>query len=125
MLRHLLSGLLLTLVLGLMMGCGRTIGRVEKTVPNGDVAAGYDAIIAYGCGACHTISGIPRADSYVGPPLNQFGQRHYIAGNLPNTADNLIHWLQNPQSVEPGTAMPDMNVTAADARNMAAYLYSQ
>jgi hypothetical protein len=30
----------------------------------------------------------------------------------------------NPQAVEPGTAMPDLNVTEGDAINMAAYLFS-
>lgn len=123
--RQLPLGLILLLVLGLIIGCRHTLGHVEKTVPNGDISAGRDAIIAYGCGACHMIPGVPNANSYVGPPLNQFEQRHYIAGNLPNTADNLIYWIQNPQSVEPGTGMPDMSVTETDARNISAYLYSQ
>jgi cytochrome c len=100
-------------------------GYVEKTVPGGDIEAGREAIIAYGCGSCHTISGIPEANAYVGPPLNEYERRHYIAGNLPNTADNLIFWIQFPQSVEPGTAMPNMGVSETDARNIAAYLYSQ
>jgi cytochrome c1 len=30
----------------------------------------------------------------------------------------------NPQSVEPGTAMPNLNVNEAAARDMAAYLYT-
>jgi cytochrome c len=119
------KGLLCVVLLLLVAGCRRELGYVEKTVPNGDAAAGYDAIVAHGCGACHTISGIPNAVSFVGPPLNQYEQRHYIAGNLPNTADNLIEWILNPQVVEPGTAMPNLNVTEIDARNIAAYLYSQ
>lgn len=106
-------------------GCGRQIGAVEKHVQNGDPTAGHTAIINYGCGACHVIPGVPNADAYVGPPLNRFEQRHYIAGNLPNTAENLIYWIRYPQSVEPGTAMPDLHVTEEDARNIAAYLYGQ
>lgn len=113
------------LMLLLLVGCARELGRVEKTVLNGNEAAGRDAIIAYGCGSCHTIPGIPNANTYVGPPLNEYEQRHYIAGNLPNTAENLIYWIQYPQTVEPGTAMPNLNVTDADARNIAAYLYGQ
>lgn len=101
------------------------LGRVQKIVPDGDAAAGREAILQYGCSACHMIPGIPNATSYVGPPLNQYEYRHYIAGNMPNTPENLIYWIRFPQSVEPGTAMPDLGVTEEDARNIAAYLYTQ
>jgi cytochrome c len=116
---------MLILVMLLAAGCRRDVGHVVKAVTAGDAAAGRDAIVVYGCGACHMIEGIPDANAYVGPPLVQYEQRHYIAGNLPNSADNLIMWLQFPQTIEPGTAMPNMGVTEQDARNIAAYLYSQ
>ncbi len=115
--------IILIVCLLLVAGCNRKVGAVEKTVAGGNSEAGRNALIAYSCGACHVIDGIPNAVSYVGPPLTEFGQRHYIAGNLPNTADNLIFWIQYPQAVEPGSAMPNLNVTDMDARNMAAYLY--
>jgi cytochrome c1 len=120
-----LKGLFCGLFVLLLAACQREIGHTEKFIPGGDVMAGREAIIAYGCGACHVIPGIPNAVAYVGPPLNEYEQRHYIAGNLPNTADNLVYWIQYPQSVEPGTAMPNLDVTEADARNIVAYLYSQ
>jgi cytochrome c len=60
----------------------------------------------------------------VGPPLTMFAQRAYIAGQLPNEPDNLIRWIQDPQTVEPGTAMPDLGVDTSTARDMAAYLYT-
>lgn len=60
----------------------------------------------------------------VGPPLTTFARRAYIAGQLPNQAENLIRWIQHPQAVEPGTAMPDLGVGPAVGRDMAAYLYS-
>jgi cytochrome c len=59
------------------------------------------------------------------PPLHRFYQRSFIAGRLPNTEDNLIRWIQDPQQVEPGTAMPDLGVTEDEARDIAAYLYQQ
>ncbi len=93
-------------------------------VPGGDVAQGALAIDSHGCGACHVIPGIPGADSHVGPPLTDWAQRQYIAGTLPNTPENLVRWIQNPQAIEPGTAMPNMAVSDADARDIAAYLYS-
>jgi cytochrome c1 len=111
------------LVILLLVGC-RDFNRVEKEVPGGDVEAGREALRAYGCSACHVIPGVATV-SHVGPPLEEYAERHYIAGNLPNTAENLVHWIQNPQAFEPGTAMPNLNVSENDARNMAAYLYSR
>lgn len=35
----------------------------------------------------------------------------------------MIAWLQHPQAIVPGNAMPDMGLSAAEARDMAAYLY--
>jgi cytochrome c1 len=60
----------------------------------------------------------------VGPPLNAWSERQYIAGNLQNQPDNLIAWIMNPQAIEPGTAMPNMNIDEQEARDIAAYLYT-
>lgn len=116
--RFLAVGLLL-----LLTGC-RQFNQVQKEVPGGDSKAGRVALRDYGCASCHKIPGVS-PQSYVGPPLDEFAQRHYIAGNMPNTTENLIRWIQNPQEIEPGTAMPSLNVSDVDALNMAAYLYSR
>ena len=50
------------------------------------------------------------------------GSRAMIAGRLPNTPANLQRWIENPPALAPGTDMPELGVTAADARDMAAYL---
>lgn len=84
--------------------------------------AAQEAIDTYGCGSCHTIPGIRGADGLVGPPLTRFHERAYIAGQLPNTPENLVHWIMNPQEVAPGTAMPDLEVVEEDARVIATYL---
>jgi cytochrome c2 len=36
----------------------------------------------------------------------------------------MITWLRSPQHFEPATAMPQMGVSEADARDIAAYLYT-
>jgi cytochrome c len=120
-----LKRLMMLLLIILLAGCLGEYPGVEKSVPEGNPEAGRTAIATYGCGSCHYIAGIREAVAYTGPPLIEFERRHYIAGNLPNTAENLIYWIQFPQLVEPGTAMPDLNVTETDARNIAAYLYNQ
>jgi cytochrome c1 len=110
------------LLLLLSAGCNRDFNLVEKSIPGGDAVAGRDAIIANGCATCHVIPGVAE-NAFVGPPLNKFAHRHYIAGNMPNTPENLVQWIRFPQSFEPGTAMPDMGIGEGDARNIAAYLY--
>ena len=51
-------------------------------------------------------------------------QSDVYAGVLPNTPENMLRWLQNPPVVDPLTAMPNVGVTEADARDMAGYLYT-
>jgi putative membrane protein len=95
-----------------------------QSVVGGDAARGKQKIETYGCGSCHVVPGIRTARGAVGPPLTAFGRRSFIAGELPNTSDSLIRWIENPQSVEPGTAMPNLGVGDRDARDIAAYLYT-
>jgi hypothetical protein len=80
-------------------------------------------IRSYGCGTCHLIPGIRDADGLVGPPLTKFADRVYVAGMLRNTPDNLERWLEHPQAIVPGNAMPDQDIDEAKARDIAAYLY--
>ena len=50
--------------------------------------------------------------------------RYYIAGYMANTPENLARWVASPQEVQPGNAMPDLGVTAEQAEDIAAYLYT-
>lgn len=115
----------LMLVLALATGCQQQADAADQTfMPGGNPERGAELIQAYGCVSCHTIPGIRGADALVGPPLTGWSQRVYIAGAVANTPDNLLRWLQDPQQIEPDTAMPDMGVTQQDARDMGAYLYT-
>lgn len=114
-----------TLMLLLLAGCrGQDDETARQLTGGGDATAGKVAIERYGCGACHEIPGIDGARGMVGPSLRDVADRSYLAGQLPNQSDNMIKWIRDPQTAEPGTAMPDMNVTQTDARNIAAYLYT-
>ena len=83
---------------------------------------GADLIVANGCGTCHAIPGIAGARGNVGPPLDHIGTRVFIAGMLRNTPDNMVAWLRNPQAIIPGNAMPNMNLSDAQARDITTYL---
>lgn len=93
-------------------------------VIGGDPQRGPELMVAYGCVACHTVPGVSGANGNVGPPLTRFGTRTYIAGVLRNSPSNLMRWIRDPQGVVPGNAMPNMGVTDAEARDIAAYLYT-
>jgi cytochrome c2 len=88
----------------------------------GNAAHGQDLIIRLGCGACHVIPGIADADGMVGPPLDHIASRGFLAGMLHNTPDNMVTWLRHPQQIVPGNAMPDLGLSEADGRDIAAYL---
>ncbi|WP_423141752.1 c-type cytochrome [Parablastomonas sp. CN1-191] len=80
--------------------------------------------IAANCGACHTVPGVGTARGKVGPSLAGIGSRQVIAGRLPNSRANMLHWITHAQSVEPGSVMPDIPLTPAQAGAVADYLYS-
>jgi cytochrome c len=112
------------LLVVLSSGCSSRVSREAAELTGGNPGRGAGAIGRYGCAACHMIPGIERADGQVGPPLNRIAMRQYLAGQLQNTPANMVRWIQHPQQVERGTAMPEMGVTDSDARDIAAYLYT-
>jgi cytochrome c len=110
------------------VGC-RGVGKASADtlqVPNGDPARGRAIVAggAYGCTGCHAIRGMGAPYGVVGPPLDGMASRAFIAGQLPNTPDVLVAFLQNPAALVPATAMPDVRLGLAQARDIAAYLYT-
>jgi cytochrome c2 len=91
----------------------------------GDPWRGESMFIPYGCGSCHALKNVRNAVGSVGPPLDGVALRVIIGGHLSNTPTNMQHWIRDPQQVSPGTAMPDLNVGAEDARDMTAFLYTR
>lgn len=107
---------------GLLAGCSESPPKLQ--VDGGEAGRGKAAIERYGCPACHTIPGIPGYGANVGPPLGKLASRAYVGGVLPNLPHNLVRWLQDPPAIAPRTVMPNLGVSEAEARDMAAYLYS-
>ena len=106
---------------GSIGACGAA--RIAAAAPaTGNPVLGRQALYQHACNACHMIPGVTGPATHVGPSLAGFAARANIAGVLPHTADNLERWLREPGAVKPGTAMPAMGVSPADARHIAAYL---
>lgn len=95
-----------------------------ESATGGRVAAGKDHVVRYGCIACHLIPGIPGPHSKVGPPLSDYAHRTYVAGVAANTPDALAQFIREPRRIAPQSAMPNVGVSAGDARDIVAFLYT-
>jgi cytochrome c len=92
------------------------------TGPVGDAERGRLLMAQYQCGRCHAIPGVAGARGRLAVPLDAFGARSYIAGRIPNRPPALARWIVDPPSLVPGTAMPNLGVSPAEALDIAAYL---
>jgi cytochrome c len=116
----------LTSVAVLTSGCSRgsQAEQIAEATTGGSASRGAAAIARYGCGSCHIIPGVSGASGLAGPPLSGIGNRVYVAGVLQNTPQNLVHWIEDPPSVDEHTVMPKLGVTHQDAIDIAGYLYT-
>lgn len=121
LLRHcLLSAALPAL---LLVGCDERPPEAQNPVL-ADPSSGRELIVRVGCTACHVIPGAAGVRGRVGPSLEAFAQRLYIAGTLPNAPSVLVQWVRNAPALVPQTAMPALPIGEKEARDIAAYLYS-
>jgi len=111
-------------IAALLCGCSAHETEAVAAHDIGSPERGARLIQSVSCGACHSIPGVPGAHGHVGPPLDSFARRTYIAGVLPNTPANLVKWVMDPPAIAATTAMPVLGLTPAEARDIAAYLYT-
>lgn len=89
--------------------------------PTGLAAEGKAIFVRSACVGCHTIRGV--STGVLGPDLTTFGSRRTLAaGMLPNTLDTVTAWLKDPPAIKPGSKMPALALTEAQARALATYL---
>ncbi|WP_232843871.1 c-type cytochrome [Allopontixanthobacter sediminis] len=88
-----------------------------------DARHGLEVIERVGCGACHEIPGVGWPEGNAGPSLRGFDDFGPIAGQLPNTPTNLAAFVRNAPLAKPGSPMPAMPLSVAEARDVAAYLH--
>ena len=119
---------LLVLGVWLVAACGATGGGVsapglaaEATPGIGDAARGKALFSSKGCQGCHRISG-EIAGGMNGPDLKGLPSRPTIAGAVPNTPENLWHFIENPQRSKPGTRMPRPALSGPELDDLVAYL---
>ncbi|MBU1361552.1 MAG: c-type cytochrome [Gammaproteobacteria bacterium] len=113
-----------TLTIGLAACDSGPLPLPHAGAPESRQLLGQRLLAQYQCGSCHAIPGVEAARANVGPPLEAFGRRSYIAGHVPNAPDTLARWIVEPHALVPDSPMPSMGVAPDDARAMAAYLLS-
>jgi cytochrome c2 len=100
----------------------RTLSAAWAT--GGDPTAGRNAYLSYHCDACHETDPAVTVAGRVGPSLKGLSKRSEIAGHLTNQPDVLVAWIHHPQSLAPGSGMPEQGLSEKDARDIAAWLLS-
>ena len=77
------------------------------------------------CISCHGIKGVPGANARVAPDLTHVASRRQLAaGVLENTPENMRHWVNKPQTIKPGSLMPDFYLKDQEIDQLAGYLSS-
>lgn len=86
------------------------------------VAEGRQLFETQACSSCHTIRGTSARGTF-GPDLTHLMSRQTIAsGLIPNTEDNLVKWIKDPDAMKPGALMPAMKLSDAQINQIAQYL---
>ena len=122
--RRTTSGLLLMVPIIVLLAACADKRQQPRDVTGADAAAGLAVIERLGCAACHQIPGVDWPQGTVGGSLDGFADRSMIAGRFSNQPDILATWIRNAPSMSPTTGMPAMPMTSAEARDVAAYLYT-
>lgn len=74
------------------------------------------------CISCHTVAGTVATGRY-GPDLTHLMSRETIAsGAVPNTKENLLAWINDPNQFKPGSMMPAMHLSTRQNEQITAYL---
>ena len=94
----------------------------KPALDNDAVAEGRRIFETTSCVNCHAVTGTI-ANGRFGPDLTHLMSRDTIAsGAATNTRENLRAWIQNPDSIKPGSLMPAMQLSEKDLDALTAYL---
>lgn len=86
------------------------------------VSEGQHIFETTACINCHTVSGTVASGRF-GPDLTHLMSRDTIAaGAAANNPENLRRWIQNPETIKPGSLMPAMQLNDREVDAVTAYL---
>jgi len=101
----------------------RWIQQQQRTAEAGSIARdGQKIFESTACVNCHTVRGTPAIGRF-GPDLTHLMSRDTIAsGAVPNNAESLRRWIQNPDVIKPGSKMPAMGLGETQLNAVTAYM---
>lgn len=91
----------------------------------GNADTGKTLFSSKGCIACHVAPGVPGATGTIGPSLAGIGdvtKRPTLTDGGANTPEHVKAWIQDPQGLKPGTMMPNLGLSDAEASDLTAFL---
>jgi cytochrome c oxidase subunit II len=89
---------------------------------NGEAEEGRRIFQSTACVNCHAVSGTAAFGTF-GPDLTHLMSRDTIAsGATTNTPENLRSWIQDPNSIKPGSLMPAMTLSNRELDAVTGYL---
>lgn len=89
---------------------------------NAAAAEGQTVFLHNACINCHAVGGTAATGRF-GPDLTHMASRDTIAsGAIQNTPENLRKWIDDPNSLKPGSLMPPMHLNSHDLDVITAYL---
>ncbi len=99
-----------------------TEGQRAPAVEAAGAAEGKAVFLSQSCVNCHRIRGTPANGTYA-PDLTHLMSRDTLAaGMVPNTAEQLRRWIDDPQPVKPGCLMPAFGLAARERDLLLDYL---
>jgi len=97
-------------------------GQQQQANEDAREAAGRRVFERTACLNCHAINGTNGTGRF-GPDLTHLMSRRTIAsGAAENNSQNLRLWIQNPDSIKPGSLMPAMKLSDAELDALVRYL---
>jgi cytochrome c oxidase subunit 2 len=94
----------------------------QPAVEDPSASAGRTAFLAQSCVNCHRVRGASAQGRYA-PDLTHLMSRQTLAsGMIPNTPENLLRWVADPQPIKPGCLMPAFGLTERQREDIVRYL---
>ncbi len=116
--RIVVAAMLLT---GTLVACDGPPDRTP-TIDSESAKRGKLLFVEAGCASCHRVSDVAWPQGGLGPSLDDFANQSLIAGTLANRPGNLMNFVRNAPEYIPGGAMPAIDLSDKEARDVAAYL---
>lgn len=104
--------------------------RAPIDLSDADLQAGREAMNEQACGLCHRFGGAEPLEASAGSfdlEPEQLARAIALAPDLRHTrarmsAAAVVAWLEDPAAVKPDTLMPQIELSASERRNVAAYI---